>query len=266
MDQTIRNLIATALAGCSCACWAGAEDIVFFYRDSADATTQQWIPAHPTALGFMVYDPAMVWSQRAQYVTLGSGLVISGGALATVVSPPAWSAITGKPTTIAGYGITDDTSAARAAVSLTTTGTTGLATYSSATGVLNVPNYTYTPPVRVVSNPTRALNTCFQVSATRDAQVSYAVDVTATLTLTAGARGSVYLRTYTNSACSTGQVTVVSGSSGIPSILAVAVGLQNLGTTSLPGIVLAGLWARLETVNDTGTPVFASRQGQEVLL
>lgn len=35
---------------------------------------------------------------------------------------------------------------ARSAISLTTTGTSGVATYSSSTGVLNIPNYTYTHP------------------------------------------------------------------------------------------------------------------------
>lgn len=91
----------------------------------------------------------------------------------------AWSTITGTPTTRAGYGITDayplsgnpsgfltaitsgqvtaalgftpydasnpsayvNQSGARSAISLTTTGTSGAATYSAATGVLNVPNY-----------------------------------------------------------------------------------------------------------------------------
>lgn len=91
----------------------------------------------------------------------------------------AWSTITATPTTLGGYGITDayplagnpsgfltsitsgqvtaalgftpynatnpsgyvTQSGARAAVSLTTTGTSGAATYNSSTGVLNVPNY-----------------------------------------------------------------------------------------------------------------------------
>lgn len=81
-----------------------------------------------------------------------------------------------------------------------------------------------------------------------------------------GPRGSVYLRHYSNNACSTDQQTVISGSSGLPSVLAVAVGLQNLGTPSLPGMIPAGRWVRLETVNDIGTPTFNSRPGQEVLL
>lgn len=44
------------------------------------------------------------------------------------------------PTTVGGSG-SFTTTDARAAVSLTTTGTTGAATYNSSTGVLNIPNY-----------------------------------------------------------------------------------------------------------------------------
>jgi hypothetical protein len=43
---------------------------------------------------------------------------------------------------------------ARSAISLTTTGTSGVATYSSATGVLNIPNYTYTHPTFTAFTPT----------------------------------------------------------------------------------------------------------------
>lgn len=91
----------------------------------------------------------------------------------------AWSTITSTPTTLAGYGIADayplsgnpsafltgitsgqvtaalgftpynatnpsayiNQAGARTAISLTTTGTAGAATYNSSTGVLNVPNY-----------------------------------------------------------------------------------------------------------------------------
>lgn len=82
-----------------------------------------------------------------------------------------WSTITSTPTTIAGYGITDYNSLwdtrfstkdtddltegstnlyftnarARSAISLTTTGSSGPATYSSSTGVLNIPQYSGNP-------------------------------------------------------------------------------------------------------------------------
>lgn len=88
------------------------------------------------------------------FYTIGSGLTLTGGVLDTVPGGPVtWASITGKPTTLGGYGITDayplvgnpsafvTQSGARTAISLTTTGTSGAATYNSSTGVLNVPNY-----------------------------------------------------------------------------------------------------------------------------
>ena len=97
----------------------------------------------------------------------------------TSVPAQSFASLTGKPTTLSGYGITDaypltgnpsnfltgitsgqvtgalgftpynatnpsnyiDQSGARSAISLTTTGTSGAATYNSSTGVLNIPNY-----------------------------------------------------------------------------------------------------------------------------
>lgn len=69
----------------------------------------------------------------------------------TVVPAQSWSSITGKPTTISGYGITDAASTARSSIGLTTTGT-GAATYNSSTGVLNVPTPTNSSTVWSKSN------------------------------------------------------------------------------------------------------------------
>lgn len=131
-------------------------------------------------------------------------------------------------------------------------------------GVISFPGATPVP--RSFAYPTRALNTCFQVSSTRDALVSYGVDVTTTLTLANGGQGSAALRTYTDSGCSLGGQTIVSGTSGLPATLTVTVGLQNLGTVVLGGVAPAGLWERLETTTNVGTVTFAARQGQETLL
>lgn len=110
------------------------------------------------------------------WVSVGSGLAISSGALIATGGTVTWSGITGTPTSLSGYGITDayplsgnpsgfltsitgpqvtsalgftpysasnpssyiDQSGARSAISLTTLGS-GAATYNSSTGVLNVP-------------------------------------------------------------------------------------------------------------------------------
>lgn len=60
----------------------------------------------------------------------------------TTVPAQSFASLTGKPTTLSGYGIaTDATSNARSAISLTTTGG-GSAAYNSTTGVLNIPTPT----------------------------------------------------------------------------------------------------------------------------
>lgn len=246
-----------------------------------------------TGNGIVYYDAATMWPSQA---SLSSHLQISSGVLGLTFTPfpGTFAALTGKPTTLSGYGITDayplagnpsgfitsaalapylTTAAAASTYATQAALTSGLATkFNTPTGTTaqyvrgdgSLANLPVTP-ARSFSYPTRALNTCFQVSATRDARVSYSVDITVSVTLGGTPRGYAYLRTYTDSACTAGQQTVVSGSSGMPSTLAVVVGLQNLGTISLPATIPAGLWARIETVNDSGAPVFAARQGQEVL-
>lgn len=106
-------------------------------------------------------------TNKPEYSKLGTGLSRSGN---TLNIAPAWSTITGTPTTRAGYGITDayplsgnpssfltgitsgqvttalgitpvDVAGARSAITLTTTGTSGAASYNPITGFLNVPQY-----------------------------------------------------------------------------------------------------------------------------
>lgn len=213
-----------------------------------------------------------------------------------------FAALTSKPTTLSGYGITDayplsgnpsgfltgitsgqvttalgftpynstnpsnyiTTSGARTAISLTTTGTSGAATYNNSTGVLNIPNYT--PSSRSTSTPARALNTAFQISASQDAIVSYGVDIAATLTLTGGATGTVTLQYADNSGMSTNLVTVQSTANGNTGTLTIGLSLTQTSTGSLSGFIPAGKYVRLATANTVGTPSFTMRTAQETLL
>jgi len=256
-----------------------------------------------------------------------------------------------KPTTLAGYGITDAyprtgnpsgfltgitsgqvTSAlgftpysasnpssfitqtgARSSISLTTTGTSGAATYNSSTGVLNVPNYapgagtvtsvtagtglsggvittsgTISMPsvgaagtysgvstdaqgrvtagtTRVQSSATRALNTIFQVSSTRDALVNYSVQCTITASIAGGQSCDVILEIATDAAFTTGVQTVGVIGTGQTYTLAIAIQGVQPQTAQLSGYVPAGYYARLRTVNVSGSPTYAYRAGQEVL-
>ena len=227
-----------------------------------------WTPPNPSASYFLMYDgPTMVPALAA----LSSNIVFSGGVLSLNLA-------SGDITTALGY---TPYSAANPAGYLTSTALVPYATTTALTtglaGKFNNPTGTVSQCVRgdgsvgtcpgnaarSFATPARALNTCFQISATRDAMVSYAVDVTTTVTLGGTPEGAVYLRTYTNSGCSTGQVGVISGSSGQPTTLTVSVGQAIKGTANLYGVVQGGLWARIETTNVSGTPTFAIRTDQQ---
>lgn len=260
--------------------------------------------------------------------------------------------ILGKPTTLSGYGITDaypstgnpsgfltgitsgqvagalgftpyssanpsafvNQAGARSAVTLTTTGTAGAATYNSTTGALNIPNYA--PGTGTVTSVTagaglsggaittsgtismpsigtagsysgvttdaqgrvtagtnrsqaaasRALNSAFQVSATRDAIVSYSVQLTVTASITGGQNGDVVLEISTDSGFTTGVQTVAIAGLGQTYTLAIALAGVQPQTGVVSGVVPAGYYARMRTVNNTGTPTYAVRAGQETLL
>lgn len=117
--------------------------------------------------------------------------------IASTLTTIAWGSVTGTPTTLSGYGITDaqsfitagttaqyyrgdkswqtlNTAAvaestnlyytdarARAAVSVTTTGVSGVATYNSSTGVVNVPDYGSRSIATISGNTTAAANTIY---------------------------------------------------------------------------------------------------------
>lgn len=209
--------------------------------------------------------------------------------------------ILNKPTTLGGYGITDayplagnpagfltaitgtqvttalgftpysstnpsgfvNQSGARSSISLTTTGS-GAATYNSTSGVLNIPTYTAT--ARTQSSASRSLNSAFQVSATRDAMVSYSVQITVTASIAGGQNGDVILEIASDAAFTTSVQTL--SVSGVGQTYTLAIALQGVQPQTSPvfGFVPAGYYVRLRTVNNTGSPAFSYRFGQETLL
>lgn len=210
----------------------------------------------------------------------------------------AWSTITSTPTTLSGYGITDaeptitagtigqyyrgdkswqtlptsatpsgsaggDLTGSYPNPTLTTTGITA-GTYSGIT--VDAKGRATGGTTRSFNYTTRSLNTCFQVSSSRDAFVSYSVDILTTLTLTTGAQGTVYLRIYTNSSCTTGTQEVVRFVNGNTGALTIGLNLSQNVTGTLSGVIPSGSWVQLVTENNTSTPTFTARPGQEVLL
>lgn len=187
----------------------------------------------------------------------------------------AWSTITSTPTTLTGYGITDGVRSITAGsglsggtitgsgtLSLPATGTAG--SYSGVT--TDAQGRVTAGTARSASYPTRALNTCFQPSASRDVLAVYPVEISANLSLSGGTVGTVYLRTYTNNTCSTGTQELMRAVNSNTGALTIGLNTTQTGTGTLTGVISAGLWAQLVTENTSGSPAFTSRPGQEVAL
>lgn len=119
---------------------------------------------------------------------------------------------------------------------------------------------------RSFSYPTRALNTCYQISATNDADFHYKVDVTSSLSLTAGAQGTATVTSYTNSGCTTGAQVVSDGTNGQSGTLILGLGISQVASIGLDGTVQLGRWLKITTANTVGTPTFALRPVQSEIV
>jgi len=116
------------------------------------------------------------------------------------------------------------------------------------------------------STASRTLNSGFQVSTSRDALVNYSVDIQATISLTTGQSGTVFLEIATNSGFTTGLQELARFVNGNTGTLALGLSLTQNVTGTLSGYVPSGYYARLRTSNTTGVPTYNYRSGQEVLL
>lgn len=125
---------------------------------------------------------------------------------------------------------------------------------------------TFPSASRSYAYPTRTLNSGYQISTTRDAAVSYTVDIAATLSLTSGQAGSVVLEYADDSGFTTNVKTVCQTVNGNTGTLTIGLNLTQTASGTLSGIIPANKYVRIRTVNTTGSPSFTYRGSQEVLL
>lgn len=122
------------------------------------------------------------------------------------------------------------------------------------------------PSSRSQSSASRTLNTIFQPNSTRDVLANYSVDVSTSATLLGGQTGTVFLEISLSSTFASGIQELARFVNGNSVSLAIAITLSQNVTGTLSGYIPAGYYCRLRTDNTTGTPSFAYRSGQEVLL
>lgn len=113
---------------------------------------------------------------------------------------------------------------------------------------------------------TRSLNSAFQPSATRNAMVIYTVQLTITASIAGGQNGDVILEIASDSGFTTNVQTI--GVAGFGQTYTLAITLQGVqpDKRQVVGIVPAGYYARLRTVDNVGTPSYSYIAGQEILM
>jgi hypothetical protein len=206
------------------------QDAIEYFKASKGAELLTQIN---TQIGSAYYDTIDV-------ETVDIPVALKFAALATVASTGLYSDLTGKP-------------------SLATVATSG--SYNDLSNKPTIPSAT-----RTFTNPTRSLNTAFQISTTQDAEVEYSVDVSCTMSLTSGQSGTVVLEYADNVGMSTNVKTVSRVTNSNSGALTIGLALTQIGGAPISGVIPAGKYARIRTVNNTGTPTFTLQNAQEVLL
>lgn len=177
-----------------------------------------------------------------------------------VLNIPNYAVNTGTVTSItAGTGLSGGTITTSGTISMPNVGTAG--SYNG-TVTTDAQGRVTTGTNRSYTNPTRSLNTSFQISTTQDTLVSYAVDITVAALILAGTAGRVYLEYANDTGFTSGVTTVTSAGSSTGGVL----NITNVNTANLSGVIPAGKFVRLRTANVTGTPTFGFISSQEVLL
>lgn len=242
----------------------------------ADLTGAPTIPAAQVQSDWnAVSAPAAILNKPDLFSGAYSSLTGIPSSFVPAAHTQAWSTITATPTTLSGYGITDGLTASSLAPYATTASvTSGLSTK------FNTPSGTAAQYVRgdgalatlpVASVPsqaaaTRALNTIFQVSASRGAWASYSVQLTVSASITGGQNGDVIMEIASDAGFTASVQTVAIAGLGQTYTLAIALAGIQPQTGVVAGYIPAGYYVRLRTVNNTGTPTFSYRAGQETLM
>jgi predicted heme/steroid binding protein len=171
-----------------------------------------------------------------------------------VSSTSLWTAVAGSTTNISeGTNLYYTDARARSAVSLTTTGSSGASTYSSLTGVLNVPTYTLSGLGGVPTSRQLTINgTAYDLSADRSWSVG---TVTSVAALTIGTTG-----TDLSSTVATGTTTPII-TLNVPDASASNRGVVTTGTQTFAG---AKTFSSDITVNTVKVGLGGGSQGQNV--
>lgn len=196
----------------------------------------------------------------ATVISATDNVLIAAGKLQAQISANA-TAIAGKfdqPTGTTAQYLRGDGSPA-------TFVTDARAAFSAGSGI-NISSGVISLNSRTFNYPSRALNSCFQISSTNNADFHYKVDVSSGAVLSGTVTGTVTATSYTNSGCTTGAQVVSDGTASQGAALGL-LSVSQIAPVGIDGTLPGGLWMKITTANTAGTPSFAIRAVQaEVIL
>lgn len=297
----MRKSIIGLLALLPALAMAAGNDLFINQRNASDTATQTRLVVKPSTDGLFGFNVA---TQLPVFFTLGPNLVISNGVLnAPLTVGPAGA--NGRDGTNGTNGISPALSIGSVSSGSTSSATlTGTQAAPVLNLVLQKGDTGATGPVSTVPGPagqdstvpgpqgiqgppgatgatgpagspaptptqsaaTRTLNTIYRVSTTRPAWVTYSVQLTVTATIAGGQNGDVILEIASDAAFTTAVQTL--SITGLGQVYTLAVAIQGVQpqTGVVSGFIPAGYYARLRTVNNTGTPTYLVRAGQETVM
>lgn len=120
------------------------------------------------------------------------------------------------------------------------------------------PEFEYRQPIATIV--TKSLNTAYLLSASRDAMVSYSIQISSTLSLSGGQSGTIALQTSPDNITYTTVATQTNNNLGA---LTLGLNTQQVQATSLTCFVPKTYYVKLTT---SGASTFTWQSGMEVLL
>lgn len=121
-------------------------------------------------------------------------------------------------------------------------------------------------PAASQSSPARALNTIYQAPANSRVLAFYTVNISCVLSLSGGQAGTCVLEACATNTFLSGVITPSSPTFSNTGTLVIGVTLTQINSAQLAGLIPAGFFYRIRTINVNGTPTFTYITGQEVLI
>lgn len=116
------------------------------------------------------------------------------------------------------------------------------------------------------SSVSRSLDSAYQISTTANILVNYSVDIVSSLSISGGEQGTIYLEVADDSGFTANVQEVSRATNGNTGTLTIGLSTVQTSTARLAGAIKVGKYVRLRTQQNTGSPTFTYRSGQEVIV